>query len=913
MTIPRYQESPGFNPPGMVDVGGGDRALAQGLQIGVRDAGGVADLAYKRAAVQAELTGKVAGAKDAIQYDANGQLLPLSTLPDAATIYGKAYREAAITNYALALSADAEVKASELATQHGNDPNGFRVAWNSYQTGTLKEALPEVAAVITPHLVRIGGQQYASLFDQQHQAAIDQARIGAKSQLERLTGALAGRLKGMPYDGSSMMVANDLIRTEAGPVIASLAAIDPSFGPESQKAAVQGLTQSVIGTLVANTAEEIGRKVIRDPSSGMLTHDTAGVDRYLAQAWDGSPELQRLFTPDAWKGVVSDARTRVALSAAGDQLRLDAANQATMAGIYTNRQEVQDQIDAAKIEFAQTGSPDKLLALDETIKHAGNLGMSTAENAQAVASYRRDIHSDILAKVADPQWQITQAYVGAMMSGQGVELPEGPIGDAAATRIRMFLRSSDGQPLDPAKADQTAWASYFSLGKRLSPFDTAIFDTAGPTTPPDKLMALASNYHAMALADPRIAKQLKNAGLLQDYYDNVIGNHQSPEDWAKTYGARTGQGPVDPQSRMSIDYAHKIVDQATKDGTLDKGVVDRINGSINDAHPEHGWLRGISSSFGITGTPAGLRLVPNGSPAFTNLGGVFQLQFPATWGEAFGTEGPDGRVIINQSYTDAFKQVAEGKALHGAPNITVAMDLAHAEMDAVNYAGISQLLAPDPYQRPAFTRGSVVVGEFSPERYYNADGRSLMAALGRDLNEMPQVLEAAGSPTHVRDWAVEARAGNVRLSPVPLGTDKDGHQVVQYRVQWLDGTSWHDLTFGDKGLWHYDPAPSRAQLTQDRADLEAAVTQREAVLKRFNIDPNGSFGRAYVQYGAQVDKYFTQTDRAVRKVLPDPDARIQLMLNWLKRQLDVPADLNHLDTTGFDTPSAADKPNPSKP
>src|SRR5262245_21883070 len=134
----RYEANSGLSQPPAVDVSAGQRAIAQSASLSVRVIDQTGDVFFEQAAEKARVSGSLAGAKAALQRDENGNLLPLTTLPDDATIYGTAYREAAIQNYVAAIDIDAGLKADELARTHASDPEAFRQAWNLYAENSVK-------------------------------------------------------------------------------------------------------------------------------------------------------------------------------------------------------------------------------------------------------------------------------------------------------------------------------------------------------------------------------------------------------------------------------------------------------------------------------------------------------------------------------------------------------------------------------------------------------------------------------------------------------------------------------------------------------------------------------------------------------------------------------------------------------
>lgn len=312
----RYVGQGILTPIRVTDAGAGARARAGaiGEAVGVLD--DVGRIAAQEAAKEAELAGKQAGIADAVQYDERGNLLPLTTLPPADTIYGAAYREAAITNYGLAALTQAENKADELARQNKLNPQGFLDNWNAYVKATLDQLHPDVAPMLKPSLMRLGGKTYGTIADEtaKHEIEvavgnIDQRVQDAYRDAEHIAGDLG-------FEPATVARSFQIVTTEILPLLEQKRKIDPSYTGSAMREDLRTYQLGLVSQAVMGEAWKVASS--RTVTIQGVPHpDEDAAEKFLNDLVSDPPaELAAIASPEEIAAMTDRARTWVSLRTA---------------------------------------------------------------------------------------------------------------------------------------------------------------------------------------------------------------------------------------------------------------------------------------------------------------------------------------------------------------------------------------------------------------------------------------------------------------------------------------------------------------------------------------------------------------------------------------------------------------------
>jgi hypothetical protein len=325
--------------PGMVDLAGGAEAQAKMYDIGAQGLGDMGKILQEHAAQTAKLTGALAGAKAAIQYDENGNLLPLTKLPMDMSITSQAFRESAIniytntaanqaTQYARSLARDATMQA---------DPKLFATTWNAYQTKLLTDVDPLVAGALTPRLIETGGNTYGTLADNLAVANKASAGILSEQAITEILGNTSQRVDAM----GDTQAARDYIDKQAsdkdsgvGHQLMQLYGTDAlKFNPGVLTQKLKDFYQKAYGAMISGQAAQFGATEVIQPD-GTRTGDSSGLQAYLDKLRQ-DPRIAELF-PGAQNfatQIEGPAKARFAVAEQGqkakfqqDQINVDSAN-----------------------------------------------------------------------------------------------------------------------------------------------------------------------------------------------------------------------------------------------------------------------------------------------------------------------------------------------------------------------------------------------------------------------------------------------------------------------------------------------------------------------------------------------------------------------------------------------------------
>ena len=792
MAIRNYEQHPGYQPAPMVDAGVGALATAEAWHTAVAVLGKTSDIAFERAARQAEITGRLAGAKDAVQFDEHGNLLPLSTLPPEDSIYGKAYREAAVSNYALALGSSSEIKAQELEQQFQGDPEGYRQAWNSYQLTTLKSVDPSIAPVIEPHLVRVGGNSFARLADAKATADRKDAITGIQNQIQQMVGGIAGRVQSMGFTTQSLMVAQQMVMKEVNPLLIQWGNIDKSFGPNQQKEAARKVMQMGVSFLVSSEAVKRASGTVVDPATGMPGANVAGSDSFLASAYGADPDLQQLYTPDEWQGVVRDARQQVALMAAGKEMGYRAAYAAASTQVQNNLAALDGALMQAKLAFVTTGDASGLQTLLQKAKGM-RLGLTGEQQARAMGQLQSQVADVAYSVLSNPNKMAAIDYANRIAGGEKIQLPDGAVGQDAA----LFVKPRFGVG-DPTQANPDGWAAYYGSTGRLTDLDKQIFGTVSYATDPEKLAAISSNFAAMHEKDPKISEQIdgKAAELLMDFNRFVVQGHGDLKEWQSLHKDALKMDQTERAAQTARIAITGYNDAPARAAELTTGLRQALDQT------------GVISSMwrGIFGgnLPTSAELVPDVNRQ--NVMGLVLSFMPNGVNMALGGRPIDVPIVITAGAQQSYN-VQWTSAVHRAGPLTAPGQALNTL--ALGKVGLSALTMPDPGQ--ALDTTALYLTQAAPEAVFQVGTAQIAGQLAHDLasNEKihPSMLAEGSAPSTAVDWKTEVLAGRVRLEPVLTG---NGSAVSGYRVYWYADPARDPIPMEVGGkLWKYDGHPDR--------------------------------------------------------------------------------------------------------
>lgn len=374
----RYVGQGVLAPIRVADAGAGARATARAIGEGINVLDNLGQIAAREAEKQAEIKGKQAGANDAIQYDENGNLLPLTNLPPADTIYGASYREAAITNYGLAASTQAENKAGELARQFPLDPQGFLDGWNAYTKATLDQMHPDVAPLLKPALVRIGGNAYGKIADAQAENEKTTALTGIDNQIGTLMRQAESTAGDLGFTNATVARAFDIVNTSVLPLLQQQAKIAPDkYNAETIKETLRRYQVDLVSQAVQGEAWKAASS--RTVTIQGVPHpDTDAADRFLNGLVSDPPsELAAVASAEEIKQMTDTARTWVSLKVG------------ETADARTKQQEqnavAAQQVQNAWMEKIDNARPDELPGLMRELRGA-TLSADPAQNANMIGN-----------------------------------------------------------------------------------------------------------------------------------------------------------------------------------------------------------------------------------------------------------------------------------------------------------------------------------------------------------------------------------------------------------------------------------------------------------------------------------------------------------------------------------------------
>ena len=325
--------------PGMMDQSAGAEAQAKLYDIGANSLGNMAQILQEHAGETAKLTGALAGAKSAIQYDANGNLLPLTKLPMDQSIASQAFRETAINIYSNTVSNQANQYARALAREPAMqaDPKLFMDTWNAYQSKTLTDVDPLVAGALTPKLIEMGGNTYSDLADKLVASNKASSGLLGEQAIAEQLGMTNQRVDAMGDTKAARDIIDKTVsdsKTGVGVQLLQLNAGDPlKYNPGKLTAMAKDFYQKAYGAMTSGQAGQFGATETKQPDN-TYTGDKTGFEQYIGKLRT-DPQIRQQISSDAdFKSMIEDpARARFAASEMGmqaqfqqDKLNADAAN-----------------------------------------------------------------------------------------------------------------------------------------------------------------------------------------------------------------------------------------------------------------------------------------------------------------------------------------------------------------------------------------------------------------------------------------------------------------------------------------------------------------------------------------------------------------------------------------------------------
>jgi hypothetical protein len=563
MAMERYQGQSVVGPVGRFDVSGGQRAAAAGYGTVARVADQVRDFAAEELAHDSEVQGQLAGAKDAVQYDENGKLLPLTTLPDDFTIYGKAYREAAIVNYRTAAEGDAALKADDMGRQFEQDPEGFRQNWNTYVGETAQGLHPEVAAELTPYLHRIGTMKFGALADAKAKREVQAAVDGAWASVEAKAREALHLSDTFRLSGGAVLRTGEIVTQEIAPLLARVQAIDPNFSGAEADDYLRKLQGDLISRAIMHEAWDTadGSKIV---VNGVARPNTDAAMKFLNGVVDNPPpELAAMMSPDELEKLRGDAMNFVNLKSAESEQHRQQAAESIQVATNKNANAWAERIDQAD-SFEDLS---QLYLESRSARFSGDPSTNEAVRGQVQNSIRSR-QASLTAKIEKdrPLYDML-----ARSETNGTPLPMTSKGKEAADLAADSLASGAGltvgQAFDPYSEEGRA--NIVGFANRYGHMPSFVVDELSNATAqrdPERLQQLAFTYADAVAANPQL--KLPNNGVgekahrfLTEIADGIRLNGFEPGQAASQALAHVTEGSkYDQMSRQRQAAAAAVKD-----------------------------------------------------------------------------------------------------------------------------------------------------------------------------------------------------------------------------------------------------------------------------------------------------------------------------------------------------------------
>lgn len=828
MPLQSFNPSNSFQIPGMGDVTTGAEAQARTMEIAARGASNIAQVLQQRAAETAQLTGATAGAKDASQYDAAGNLLPLTTLPDDMSAYSQSYRQAALSVYTSAAMAQARNKANQLALDPENqaDPERYRSQWNAYQTETLSKTAPQVQAVLTPQMVDTGGAAYTQILDNYIKTTRAQAGAGAENDLSAMIATTQERLDPMGDTPAAREVIANTIQTQGADILKRMYGADHiKYSPEVLQGKLKATAQSLYSSMAGSQAAQLGGTLVTD-ADGKIHGDHDKLEQYI-QALRQDPTISGLYNDQEFNSMIADpaeVRFKIAESGQKGQIVQQAVERdSKISADLGNLHALATQAEGLwKQRYDITG----VLAV---IKQAQNTVFSANgdEDTKQRAAFLNGLGDMVMQTKNDPNALEEMRIVGQALDSHGINngfrVPDTKAGTQALNTLQMIFDSRVAQDIpggvmsmtnDPALmvkylADPHQ-SFYAATGRAATSRMIAEMSDSMTNYTVEQANNIYENYKTlMAVAPDELHASLsKEAEQNINLWHDVGGDPAEYTRQKSVMNAKIRNGAYEENAGQVWDNYGKDPEKAGQDliGALNNGIT-------NSAMP-------VALGRSLLGFPPSA--TASYIPGFASQG-IFGIAVPAGGLRSFFGYGPTGdfRVNIDGNTQRAWKTAVSEAAGNGYPGEQAAK-MALGYMANQKYA-LSKLLMPTGLNvgAPGSWRDmtqDLTYGQYAPEVYYNATPATLTDDISISATQwakQPQVSEAytsadsllhpditaLGSKMH---WAEEAQAGRLKMEPV-IGA---GGKLMGYNVLGLvlGSSAYHWVQLNPQGKpYNYDP------------------------------------------------------------------------------------------------------------
>lgn len=784
MAIERYEGQNIVRPVSVADVSGGFRSQSNAAGKAARVLDQVSDQAFERAAGKAALDGRLAGAKDAIQYDEEGNLLPLTSLPPADTIYGQAYRQAAMTNYAVAAQVQAGLYADKLAREHALDAEGFRQSFNAYTDKFLADGHPDIAPLLKPHMVRIGGQKFGAIADAQAEHERQTVMAGIDSQVQSIMRAAMHQADTLRVSDSAMLRTGQILAAEVAPLLQSK--VGASGGAYTEQDMAEDLRKfqgQLVGQAIASEAWEIAN------SSRVVLNGVAQPNTDKAEAWLNSLESD---PPEMLAQLLGPGEIAQLTAGARDWIGLKSGETA----IAEQRQAEQNQVAAARATAAWEERIDLAGDPTEIVNLYGDIDQATFSADPVVnENTRRHLKTMARNRIAAMQKQIAdQAPLaeGWQRALSGEQLAPDADGRKVANYGLDMMKglAQDGDPGFDV-SDPAARPNLLNWARRIGvlPDEMVAGFRAGPlmTGNPDRLASTAANYVDMLAANPAIADQVgsETHAFLREF-QNRIDAGGLPAEVAELMAAKMDRLANTPRAQRAATAAEYVADR--------EQVHDDFEGSLSDIETgNYFWSRMIAGLFG-SNPPPGADIIPS-----QDHRGFFDVLDP--------TSGLAVRIPpVPRQLENDFAAALELHMARGTGDVAAAREL--AMLDVAKNWGISRFAARDyGDERTGYGWARRPV-----EHVSGLPREQIRTSLAYDLETLDR--ESGVIATEIPDWAEKIEDGEVWLE----AREREGGYTIWYRDQY--GTS---RTVNGNGPAWTPAAVTPEQFAQRIEDLRQAA------------------------------------------------------------------------------------------
>jgi len=853
-----------FSPPGMIDVNQGPAAIARAMDIGVGAMDSAADIFSQHAARQAQLTGQIAGSKAGNQRDANGNLLPLTHLPEDSSYYSAAYRDAAISSYTSSVVNDGRLMSDQLKIQHRGDAAGYLNAWNAYVGQTTKGVHPLAAGTVIPHLNEIGISAYGDLADAQATAQISSSIMNAQTVLAGTTGDSQSRLMATGYNQGALDYIDNAIKTLYMPVWRQMQGIDRNTWTDGKIADEERKTrQMLLTTALTSQAQTIGQKMVRQ-ADGSLGPDLDGWKTFVNNSLS-DPTLLASFKQEDLQNALTHAAAAFTSSHEAQTQAIAALNNAETVKLQAGVTDLSAKANQALIDLKNNGTA----AMDEITGIQTEIGktrfaVSDVDNAKAQGAYSVQFMKQAQEITNNPlEMEAGRLLTGSRTAPDGFDMKTAS-GNGNAIRTAVLRRQGDFDQMARQATGNPNVVLSATMYPAVSQPLTEEFIRKTGMLPPRLDGEFSSQLNNLQVPQANNVVTLYNNlekkypdlvwSLGQDAADNINSWEQAKGDPA-TYAnlrATTGGKPAENTQQQAM----ADIDRQQKDDKTytTQNLTWAISNALTHSSPiakawNHflGWPDKADADI----------------PADSMKQGTFSLLLNAIPGltTALGTIDPNGyKLVMTDDSQDKYQTALKAASARGPADVTTRAGMALQSMDDQGY-NLSMLLQPPQstdISKPDGARnlmGTVVYGQWAPEKVYNANYWDLARAASINISEgfgkkgdqldtpymsaergiwsLQQNEYPLGDPNH---WTTEAARGRLRMQPVDGFDPAKPRYWLMGMVQTGEGLQWRKLNPDQP--WTFDRSVLTKTATQSLEDARAAALSWRAPA------PPGPAGRA---------------------------------------------------------------------